>query len=172
MSANVKTVGEALEYATPALLNQYLRDKDDTHVFAPMIEGPPGIGKSVALNDFAKKLGIKKIVSISCGVIDPNLEFIGLPEIVKDGDKGNKLMAYVKETNVETGETKILDSGSINKVYTKWIKPERIGNFDDLEDGDRGLLVFDDVHFLLQQQQAMLMQLLTNAMTIHTHKIG
>lgn len=165
MATRVETVEEALEMAVPAIVSQYLRDPDSTHVFAPLIEGPPGIGKSATLSEFAQKLNIKKVVIISCGVIDPNLEFIGLPEVIKP-------RAHVEVVDVEKSKTMLLDHGEADKVLTKWIKPERLAQFDILKPDERGLLVFDDMHFLLQQQQAMLMQLLTNAMTVHTHRIG
>lgn len=176
----VRTTEDAVNAALIPLISQYDSSRaNSSGILAPFIEGAPGIGKTEVTLDLAKKLGIKKVVVVSCGVIDTNLEFIGLPEIVKvamkdaakDGASGAELAA-VREIDVESGEESIKDVGPAEKVITQWIKPERLASFDDLGPDERGLLLFDDTHFLLERQQAMMMQLLTNNRTIHTHKVG
>lgn len=172
----VRTTKEAMDTALIPLLEQFNPDRADASgIMAPYIEGPPGIGKTEVIIQLAKQLGVQKLVMISCGVIDTNLEFIGLPDIIRTKvpiaqEAGS--MACVKELDVSTGESKILEMGTVDKVVTKWIKPDRLAEFDTLKGNDRGLLVFDDTHFLLENNQAMLMQLLTNNRTIHTHRIG
>jgi hypothetical protein len=174
----VSTTDEAFDAALIPLISQFSPEHAETnHILAPFIEGPPGIGKTEVTCQMAKELGITKLLIISCGVIDVNLEFIGLPEIIRQAKKksealGDGSIATVREVDVETGGSKILEADSSEEILTKWIKPERLAQFDSLGPDERGLLVFDDTHFLLERQQAMMMQLLTNNRTIHTHRVG
>lgn len=174
-ATTVRTTKEAIDAALVALISQYDQTRSEASgILAPFIEGPPGIGKTETVTQLAKQLGIKTLVIVSCGVIDTNLEFIGLPEIVKKAveKSPSETVAVVRSVNIDTKETKVLETGPAEQLMTKWTKPERLAQFDELGPNERGLLVFDDTHFLLERQQAMMMQLLTNNRTIHTHKVG
>ena len=188
-ATRVKTTKEAMDAALFTLSMQFdPANATSNCIIAPFIEGPPGVGKTEVTLQLAREMGIKRLIVVSCGVIDTNLEFIGLPDIVRKRKEAKSMSAaansdydfsgledaraVVKEVEVETGDTRILEAGDVEEIYTKWIKPDRLAQFDSLQGSERGLLVFDDTHFLLERQQAMIMQLLTNNRTIHTHQIG